>query len=128
MYIRAIMLEQWESIYEKLSELQYDFIVKNNKGRNDFRYNTEYLQNEKEKVQLVSEAVGLIRSHKELNDMLIEDDLKLKDENDQPLFDPNALKEYYDGGEMYNQSHFLKYSSRLLSKIETKIDFLSKED
>lgn len=127
MYKDIKTLEEWENIYEQLNELEYQFIIKRNKNVNDFRYRKEFLQNESEKDQIVSKAVQLIRDH-QLYDMLIEEDLKERDENDMPLFQANNLKDYYYGSQMYNHSKYYIYSSRVVRKIEAKIKFLSKEE
>lgn len=126
MYKNIMKLEDWENIYEQLSELEYEYIVKRNKNVNDFRYRKEFLQNESEKDQIVSKAVRLMRDH-QLYDILIEEDLELIDENDIPLFQANNLKEYYYGSQMYDHSKYYIYSSRVLRKIEAKINFLSRE-
>lgn len=127
MYTQILTLDEWQNIYGKLSEMREEFIIKYNRIPSYFRYKKDYLENENEKDLIVTKAVRLIRTYS-LFDMLIEDELKLTDENDKPLFDPKALKEYYDGSAMYDHSKFLSYSSALIRRIEKKIDFLSKKD
>lgn len=127
MHKHILTLDEWEDIFQQLDELHDEFIIKYNRIPSHFRYKKDYLENENEKDLIVTKAVRLIRTYS-LFDMLIEEDLKLKDENDKPLYESKALKDYYDGNEMYNHSVFLKYSSSLTSIIKKKINFLSKKD
>lgn len=126
-YTNISTIEEWENIYNQLIELQYEFTVRHNKRRIDFSSDRAYKENNSEKQKNVNEAVDLIQRHT-LYYMLIDEDLELEKESNEPIFEVNELKEYYDGRQMYIPKNFATFSSRLLSKIESKIDFLSKKD
>lgn len=110
--------EDWENLLNELSELRDEFIQRKSKGRNDFKYNTEFLANLNRKKEIINKSVQLIRSNYELNHFIF------ADENNEynSTKEKNDYLEHMEAGGFWKESNYYNYIFKIIRFIENKLD------
>ena len=110
--------EDWENIFNELYDLREEFIPRRNKHRNDFRFNTEYLENEKRKREIIYRSVQLIQNNSELNNLIFsQENNNYESENERD----NHIAHMEARG-FWVESNYSSYIREVLNYLKNKFD------
>ena len=111
--------QDWENLLIELSKLRDEFIQRKNKGRNDFKYNTEFLANFNRKKEIINKSVQLIKNNFELNNFIFADE---NNEYNSEKEKSDHIEHMLAGRGFWDESNYYHYSFKILRYIENKLD------
>jgi hypothetical protein len=109
--------EDWDNLIDELSEVNDEYVRIGHKGRNDFKYYTEFVANTNRKNEIISRSVELIQGNSELNHIVLRENPEFKSEQE--------LKDHLEHMEargFWIEANYRSYMTCIFRYLEKKFD------